>query len=279
MGKILLDPQLGGSKVRYGMRHFNASKIIETFIGRIGWFIVVIAALSLSFWSLYFVGRKYGLPIELAVLISLTFDGAAIASANLALKYARSGNDSGLAPRMAVFILAGASAYLNSQHAILIHAPTAAIVLYACPPIVAVMIFELQSRYERRNALRKAGRVAKVLPVFGRWAWILFPLRSLKMMRGIILRRLNQFDENSPTYAMAENIVILPDARQIRAWAIQRGISIGEKGRISGEIVAAYQAEQFELEAKKEPNIGLIEPNKSISDITEDNSGEMGASL
>lgn len=275
--KIIIDPSLGGSKIKYKMSRFNLSKMLESFIGKLGWLIVVIAALALSFWSLYFVATYYGLPQPLAIIVSTAFDGAAIVCADLTLKYARSYGDSGLAPRMAVFLLAGASAYLNSQHAILNHDGKPAIILYACPPIIAVLLFELHSRYERRNALRKAGRVAKSLPVFGRWAWILFPIKSFKMMRGIVARRMAQHEMAENEQIITTNVMVMTEARQVRAWALQRGLNIGSKGRIPGEIVQAFQAEQLEIEAKKEPNLTIIPDNKSIQVSNEDHSEERRA--
>ena len=275
MSKIYLDPQYGGNKTRYKMRNFNVSKILESFIGKLGWLIVVVAALALSFWSLFYVARHYGLPLPLAIIVSCCFDGAAIACADLALKYARSYGDSGLAPRFAVFTLAAASAYLNSQHAVLAHDPKAAVILYASPPVIAVLLFELHSRYERRNALRKTGRVAKALPVFGRWAWILFPFRSLKMMRGIVNRRLNQFGDEMPSETTVTNVLIMADPRQVRAWAQTNGFSLGERGRIPREIMAAFQAKQAELTAVNESNQSITEDKLSISELSENNDDDI----
>lgn len=283
MVKVILDPKYDSSaknKVKYKMRSFNTGKLLETAIGKLGWLIVVVAALALSFWSLFYVARHYGLPLPLATIVSCCFDGAAIVCADLALKYARSYGDSGLAPRIAVFVLAGASAYLNSQHAVLAHDPKAAVILYASPPIIAVMLFELHSRYERRNALRKTGRVAKTLPVFGRWSWILFPIRSYKMMRGIVKRRLNQFDEQSINESTVANVLVMAEARQVRAWAASQGFIVGDRGRIPGEIMAAFQAKQAELTVKVEDsndNVVNLDPNKSISPILENDQGELDA--
>jgi Protein of unknown function (DUF2637)/Lsr2 len=269
MTKIYMDPALGGGKVnkaRYKMRNFNAAKAVENGIARIGWLIVIGAALALSFYSLYFVGRHYGLPNGLAILVSLTFDGAAIACANLALKYARTG-DSSLTPTLMVFLLAGASSFLNAQHAILIHAPKAAIILYCSPPIVAVLLFELYSRYERRTALKKAGKIAKAMPPLGKYAWLLFPFKSISLVRRITERRLEQFEPDNNQNGTTNNFLVLTDPRTVRAWAIQQGFNVGDRGRISGEIVQAYHAERAEIEAKSEPNLTLIDTNKSNTEM------------
>src|SRR5450755_1656788 len=88
-------PIVNGERVKY--RH---KFTLERMLGRVGWIVVAVSALSLSAWSLYYVGRHYGLPIPLAAIVSAAFDGAAIVCADLTLKYARTHGDSGLGPRV-----------------------------------------------------------------------------------------------------------------------------------------------------------------------------------
>jgi hypothetical protein len=64
-------------------------------MSRAGWLIVAGAALTLSAYSLYWVSRRYGLPVPLAAIVSAAFDGAAIVCCDLSLKYARIHGDSG----------------------------------------------------------------------------------------------------------------------------------------------------------------------------------------
>lgn len=163
---------------------------LDQVVNRAGWLTVVTTALTLSAWSLYWVARRYGLPIPLACIVSASFDGSAIVCADLALRYARTNGDSGLGPRLGVFTLAGLSAYLNMQHAVIAHDPGPARILFAAPPVIAVTLFEFHSRWERRSALRRAGRVPAAVPVFGRWAWMLFPLRTPKLLRRVVGSRM-----------------------------------------------------------------------------------------
>jgi hypothetical protein len=223
---------------------------LEKLLSRIGWLVVAGAALSLSAYSLYWVGIHYGLPPILAGLVSAAFDGAALVCADLALRYARSHGDSGFGPRLGVFILAGASAYLNMQHAIINGDPPAARVLYAAPPITAIAIYELHIRWERRGALRKAGRVPAALPAFGRYAWLLFPLRTLGVMRRIVAHRLNVLETNagvsrsiSGVSGSMPELDGTPDQRMVRVWARMQGLPVGERGPIPAQITERYMLE------------------------------------
>lgn len=238
---------------------------LEKMLGGIGWIIVAVAALALSAWSLFYVARYYGLPIPLAAIVSTVFDGAAIVCGDLALKYARTHGDGGFGPRMSVFILGGISAFLNMQHAVISHDPFAARILYAIPPIVAVILFEFHSKYERRGALRKAGRIAKSLPVFGRWAWMLFPIRTIKTMRSIVANRSEiiaraelpreNYDNDYETARISVN------PREVRMWALAKGIQIADRGRIPGVVTMAYLAELNENQSAKTGNGSAIDTN------------------
>jgi Lsr2/Protein of unknown function (DUF2637) len=211
----------------------------SSILSHVGWLVVVTAALALSAWSLFWVARDYGLPVPLAILVSAAFDGAAMVCADLALKYARTNGDSGFGPRLGVLTLASMSAYLNMQHASLLHDPFAARILYAVPPLTAVTLFEFHSRYERRTALRRAGRVAESLPVFGRWSWILFPKKTLVALRSIIACRLERavmqtrVSDNALTVSQTRALSNgTADQQTIRDWAKAKGYSVGERGPI-----------------------------------------------
>jgi hypothetical protein len=145
-------------------------------LARFAWLAVVASALTLSNWSLFYVGRHYGLPGFLAGILSVSLDGAALVCADIALRYARLHGSSGASPRGAVIILAGLSAWLNSEHATLAREPLPAHVMFAAPPLIALTLFELHTRWERRDALKAAGRLAESLPVFGAFVWLLHPL-------------------------------------------------------------------------------------------------------
>jgi hypothetical protein len=235
----------GANMPRHGKRI-----TLDTFLGRAGWLIVVTCALSLSFWSLYWVGRKFGLPPILAGMVSACLDGAALVCAQLALTYARS-HDSGLTPRIGVFVMAGASSWLNAQHAIIAGYPPAARILFGLPPLVAVFVFEIQTRYQRRAALKRAGRVPAALPAIGRTAWVLFPIRSLRVIRSIVKFRLttlenqagmSQFRRSLPEVSeTVSETSIQIETRQVRTWAQIHGFNVGDRGPVPAEVTEAYR--------------------------------------
>jgi Lsr2 protein/uncharacterized protein DUF2637 len=282
MGRIIIDPSLDDSaknRMHYRFRRFNGAKFIETLMGRVGWIVVVMAALTLSWWSLFIVSIHYGLPVPLAAITSTAFDGAAVICCDLSLKYART-SDSGFGPRIMVFILAGISAYLNGQHAVINGSGKAGVILFGTPPVIAIAVFELAFRYQRKNALRKSGRVSKALPPTSHHMWFLFPIRTLKIIRKIVYRRLLTLDEESITETSYE----WSDPKQVRAWAIAQGLSVSDKGRISNEIVQLFREKQAELDSKpadNRPNLSLIEKNtgsiEKNAESSDDNPGETSA--
>src|SRR5271167_2971914 len=159
-------------------------KMKTSFISRFGWLIVLGLTMAMSNYSLYFVARHLGTPAIFAIMAGPIFDGTALLFADYSLKHARTGSpDSG--DRIAVFLCAGLSAYLNSQHALIAGQIPAARIFWAAPPILAVWAYDRHIKWERRRALANAGRVAPNLPVFGKWAWTLFPIKTLKIARTV----------------------------------------------------------------------------------------------
>lgn len=147
---------------------------------KIAWIVVTMAALGLSWWSLYTLAHgQYGMPRPLAAIVSTVYDGGALVLADLSQRYARS-QDSGAAPRTMMLALIGVSAWLNYRHATTLHYSLPGQVMFASPPVVAGALFEIEQRFEHREALRIFGRVAPALPAFGRYAWILHPARTIK---------------------------------------------------------------------------------------------------
>ena len=156
---------------------------------RFGWLMVLGATLIMSDYSLFFVARHLGTPPIFAILAGVIFDGAALLFADYSLKHARAGS-SGSGPRLAVLICAGLSAFLNSQHAVIANQIPAARVFWAAPPIIAVLAYEFHIKWERRRALANAGRVPPDLPAMGKWAWLLFPIKTFRIARNITQFRL-----------------------------------------------------------------------------------------
>jgi hypothetical protein len=276
------------------------SPMIERYFNRFGWLIVMSASLGFSTWSLFWIARHWGAPIPAAAIVSLFFDGAAILCADYSLKYARTG-DSGFIPQCGVFTLAGLSAYLNSQHAALNHNPGPARILYAAPPIVAVVIYEFHVRWERRRALRSTGRIPEAMPVFGRYAWFLFPGRTLGVLRSITKTRLNvikvrntpyvftggsaelgetpeQFPGTNPGFVLMPGqspLALMPGADEtaspaaIRAWARSVGIRVPHRGPIPALIKTEYITAMNRMQQKQQET-ARSEPDASGNDSVPD---------
>jgi Protein of unknown function (DUF2637) len=217
-------------------------KNFDRFIGKVGWLIVVTAALALSFWSLYIVSENYGLPSPLAAIVSMSFDGAAVVCGDLALRYARTHGDSGLAPRVGLLLFALASSYLNVQHAIIAHDPAPAKVLYGLPPVVAVFVLEQHTRYERRSALKRANRVAKSLPPVGLWTWVFHFPRTLVVLSRVTQNRLDVIEQSEVTREQSVMLDRNVSDAEYRIWARENAFNVGSKGRIPKHIKEAYHA-------------------------------------
>jgi hypothetical protein len=153
------------------------------------WVIVLGVILAISGYSLYFVARVLGVPFVFAIGMSTVFDGSALIMAGLTLKYAEEGMAGG-GPRMAVRVLALLSAYLQALHVILGGERLVAIPLWSSLPIIAMVVFEFQTRWIRRRALARAGFIYPAqLPSFGRLSWLFFPGETTKLLRGVLRGR------------------------------------------------------------------------------------------
>ena len=237
------------------------------------WLVILAASLGTSGWSLFYVARHLGAPVIISAVISTTLDGVALLSADYALKYARSG-DSGLGPRLAVYVFAALSAYLNSEHAAITHEMSFARILWAVPAVSAVLVYEFHTRWERRAALTRAGKSLPPLPTIGVMSWILFPFETLRQMRTLIRYRrerilaryapgsvirfktiqtqsLGQSPETTdpieesfrPEIETETNISAIPTA-EIREWAKARGIGIGNRGSLPASVVEEFYREK-----------------------------------
>jgi hypothetical protein len=154
--------------------------------------IVLVVALAISWWSLFSLAIDfYHIPKILAAGISIAFDGAALFVADLSAKYARS-EDSAFGPRMATYAFVAASVYLNVMHASLLFYGIPGMVLFGAPPIIAGILFELYLKYIHRMELRQRGRVAKSMPIFGKLSWMVFPWKTTKGFKKVVLFRLNE---------------------------------------------------------------------------------------
>jgi hypothetical protein len=166
-------------------------RFIASAISRFIWLLVLAPILGLSAYSLYWVGRHFGVPPLIAITISTCFDGAALKSADYSLKYAQKGM-SGTLPRTFTRILAVTSAFLQTFHARLAGEPPGAWVLWASLPVIATVLYEIHLRLERFKALARTGNVYPApLPQWGLASWALFPLKTYHSARDIVIARTN----------------------------------------------------------------------------------------
>jgi hypothetical protein len=160
-------------------------------ISRAAWPFIIGAALAISWWSLYVLAHEqYGMPKQLAVVVSTVYDGGALVLADLSQRYART-PDSGMGPRILMIALIGVSAWLNWSHARMLHYTAPGQVMFASPPVVAGALFEIEQRFMHRDALRRFGRVAPALPAFGRWSWTLHPVKTIRRVYAITAHRVD----------------------------------------------------------------------------------------
>lgn len=170
-------------------RMARASRFFASAISRFIWLLVLAPILVLSAYSLYWVGRHFGVPPLIAITISTCFDGAALKSADYSLKYAQKGL-SGTLPRTFTRVLALVSAFLQTFHARLAGEPPGAWVLWASLPVIATILYEIHLRLERYKALARTGNVYPApLPQWGMASWALFPFKTYHSHRDIVIAR------------------------------------------------------------------------------------------
>lgn len=147
---------------------------------------VMVAALTVGTWSIYtLLTQHFHAPTQVAVFGCAMFDAAALFFARLAQRYATS-EDSGFAPRLAMLATVSASSWTNWTHAQMEGWGTVGGVVLGAAPVIAEVAFELYHRYVHRDALRRRGRVAAALPVFGKWAWLMYLPTSFRAMRKVV---------------------------------------------------------------------------------------------
>ncbi|MBM7773419.1 hypothetical protein JOD54_003623 [Actinokineospora baliensis] len=157
------------------------------------WIVVLVAAMGISWWSLFEYARGFSIPTPLAAVVSLVFDASALIVAGLAHRYALSPY-SGAGPRFALLALLAGSVYLNWEHAAGKGYGIEASIMFAAPAAVGILLFELHIGWHSRSERRARGRVARSLPVIGAWGWFLHPLQSLTTLwrvthaRGVSVR-------------------------------------------------------------------------------------------
>jgi Protein of unknown function (DUF2637) len=149
------------------------------------------AALGMSGWSIFVLAHDHlHVPFALALIASSMFDGTALIAADLVQKYART-SDSGFLPRVYMYSLVGASICLNNEHGVVANVPITQRLIYVAAPIIPTIEFELTRRWTHRQEMRAVGRVAKALPPFGFWTWIMKPWKNVGVIYQMAERRRN----------------------------------------------------------------------------------------
>jgi len=152
--------------------------VVLSWSANMAWIVVLIAAMGISWWSLFEYARGFSIPTPLAAVVSLVFDASALIVAGLAHRYALSPY-SGAGPRIALLLLLAGSVYLNWEHAAGKGYGIEASIMFAAPAAVGILLFELHIGWHSRSERRARGRVARSLPVIGAWGWFLHPLQSI----------------------------------------------------------------------------------------------------
>ncbi|WP_307124612.1 DUF2637 domain-containing protein [Streptomyces sp. B1I3] len=157
----------------------------------IGFGTVLMTALAISWWSMFTMAMdEFGMPGILAGAVSVAFDGAALYVALLASEYAKS-DDSGFMARLATLGFVTVSAWLNFMHADMMGLGIEGKVFFSAPTIIAGILFEMFLKFTNKTELRKRGRVAKAMPVFGKISWFRYPAKTFKSFSKVVLFRLD----------------------------------------------------------------------------------------
>lgn len=211
-----------------------------------GLFIALCSALAISGWSLFWVGVHYGIPVPIAVVISAGFDGAALAAAGYSITYVRQGLNPAF-PRTVVLLEAGASAFLNAQHPILLHDSHAAIALYAIPPVTVVVLLEIYLHmliglHRKASPARNPKNSRNPVRILGARALQAGTPPSKAGGKSVSAGRVKKEIE------AAEPRVRKPEAsfspKDVRAWALALGRNVPATGPVAKSLVAEYVAAQ-----------------------------------
>lgn len=175
-------------------------------LNKIGYAAVLIIALAISWWSLFTLALSFGMPVLLAVGVSVAFDGAALFFAGMTNKYALA-DDNGFFPKTATYLMIGLSVVLNVMHAVQLALPMSGIIMFGAASAIAGLIFEVHLRYVHRQALKEKGRVLDKLPLTGLLAFLVHPVVTFRVVNKSIKKRLytasttvSDFDETSDIF-------------------------------------------------------------------------------
>lgn len=166
------------------------------------WYYVLIAALTVGGWSMYHVLHTLlGLPVLIAVVGALVFDGAGL----IFSEYARAAIERGRGftfPGLCMLGTVTASAFVNYSHGVHLGWGTAGGLALGAIPCVLELLFLTHTVDTRLNALYRARLLPERLPRVGFLGAIMFPRRSLRAVRAVIGRRLDIIEAGLPAGAL-----------------------------------------------------------------------------
>lgn len=169
-------------------------KTLKNFIDDNLWLGILMAALVVSGYSLYWYSRQ-GMtiwhirtnpaPLWVAVIFSASFDGVALLAAIKSVKAAKDGRKDGRY-RTRVFLFCALSIAFNLRHGM----------AWAVPPLAAVVAYDLQVHEEREKAKARHGaRYPTMMPSYDLLRWLLFPISTLFDTRDIVRARARALTE------------------------------------------------------------------------------------
>lgn len=194
---------------------------VEKAIGGVGWILVIVAGVVISSWSLYDLAREGRLPVGIAALTGVTFDGLAFVSSVQAMAWNRIPGAYGVGSRLAMMCAAGMSAYLNYKHGEIMKVNAAIALMLASAPLAGLWALENHIRFLHRGSNRKQPLAKPELLL-----WALFPRWAFHMLR--VSAEVRMMEMEGITLPGASN-------ESMREWLQAHGFDPGHKGPISME--------------------------------------------
>ena len=199
---------------------------VERVISSIGWLLVILAGVIISSWSLYSLAREGKLPVGIAALTGLTYDGLAFVSSAQAMAWGRIPNAYGIGSRLAMVAAAGLSAYLNYQHGEEMGVSLPVSLMLASAPIAGLWALENHVRFLARGSAKRLP-----LPKPEMIVWLLFPIRAWKLLRAAVETRLEDYKAVRLTNTSTETV---------RDWLRSNGYQVGYSGPIPADLRQIY---------------------------------------
>lgn len=199
---------------------------VERVISSIGWLLVILAGVIISSWSLYSLAREGRLPVGIAALTGLTYDGLAFVSSAQAMAWGRVPNAYGIGSRLAMVAAAGLSAYLNYQHGEEMGVSLPVSLMLASAPIAGLWALENHVRFLARGSAKRLP-----LPKPEMIVWLLFPIRAWKLLRAAVETRLEDYKAVRLTNTSTETV---------RDWLRSNGYQVGYSGPIPADLRQIY---------------------------------------